>query len=100
MNISEFEIQRQLLQEELRRSAQKYPCRACGRQLAPLSREATRTLLKLLVRPTPVSDIRAIDGGLVCEKCKKALCKSCNPSPSDGGTLICSGCGGELSPFI
>lgn len=38
--------------------------------------------------------------GTACSSCGKILCDSCNPSPSRGGTLTCSGCAGALDPVF
>jgi WD40 repeat protein len=38
--------------------------------------------------------------GTACSSCGTVLCETCNPTPSQGGSLVCARCGGSLDPLF
>ena len=38
--------------------------------------------------------------GTACSSCGAVRCETCNPAPSQGGTLVCARCGGSLDPLF
>ena len=61
-------------------------CSQCGRQLRPL--------------PGAFLELMQQFEGTACSDCARILCDSCKPPPSQGGTLMCTRCGGSLDPVF